>query len=403
MEHLSKQAVDFFGTPIYLYNTDEMSKRIKWLSCCLMQQSGLFFSLKANPIVEIIRNAYESGCGIEVASGGELDLALEAGARPEDIVFTGPGKTTEELEQAVCAGIYIINVESFHEIELIQSIAEKEQKMVSIALRINPDNSVSKSKLQMSGTASQFGIEENDLTEGLFAKIEAMPNISLRGIHIYMGTCILDAEEIYRNTEYAICLGIRLAEQFSFELKYLNAGGGFGIPYFMNDKELDLSRLADGMKILEEKYKGQLSDTKVFFESGRFLLGDCGVFLIRVLYRKKSKEKVYLVCDGGANFHASSAFLGRFVRGNFPMHVLGKSGERREFYVTGPLCTPVDLLGQKVMLPKDTKEGDVIVIEKSGAYGLTYSPYGFLSHKLPMEIGYGEKTGFQILSGEKDG
>lgn len=126
-------------------------------------------------------------------------------------------------------------------------------------------------------------------------------------------------------------------------------------------------------------------------------MAECGLFMVRVLYRKESRGNTYLVCDGGANFHAASAFLGRFVWGNFPMYVLGKEGAEKEFYVTGPSCTPTDLLGQKVMLPSDADAGDIIVIEKSGAYGLTYSPYGFLSHKLPLEIGYEKESGFQIL------
>lgn len=212
-----------------------------------------------------------------------------------------------------------------------------------------------------------------------------------------MGTSILKAEEICQNTEYVIQLGLRLANTFSFELTYLNVGGGFGIPYFPKERELDIEELGRGMKRLYSIYRIQLAGTRVYFESGRYLLAECGVFLIRVLYRKESKGNCYLVCDGGANFHAASAFLGRFVRRNFPMYVLGKSGEEQEFYVTGPSCTPTDLVGQRVWLPKDTTEGDIIVIEKSGAYGLTYSSYGFLSHPLPEEIGYQAESGFEIL------
>lgn len=249
----------------------------------------------------------------------------------------------------------------------------------------------------MSGIASQFGIEETDLSNELFGEILSMPNIQFCGIHIYMGTSILDAIEICKNTEYAIQLGLRLSSQYQFQLKYLNVGGGFGIPYFQGENQLDMRKLKQGMVELDRKYKAQLSKTRIYFESGRYLLAESGLFLIRVLYRKVSKGNIYLVCDGGANFHAASAFLGRFVRDNFPMHVLGKRGEEQEFYVTGPSCTPTDLVGQKVKLPQDTREGDVIVIEKSGAYGLTYSPYGFLSHTLPMEVGYDEETGFRLI------
>lgn len=397
-EEVNQAAVRQYGTPLYLYDLDKFRENIVTLNAHLPLNSGLYFSVKANPLEKLCVLAYQKGCGLEVASDGELQLAIKAGVLPEHIAFTGPGKTEDELIQAVRAGIYMINVESFREIQMIQRIAAQEGKMVAIALRINPAERKTKGKVQMSGTASQFGIEETELTSDFFQKIQIFPNICLSGIHIYMGTSILDAGEICQNTEYAIRLGIELSKRHSFELKYINAGGGFGVPYFPGEKEFDMELMLQGMKKIEEKYNEQLKDSKVYFESGRYLLADCGQFLIRVLYRKESKGNIYLVCDGGANFHSASAFLGRFVRGNFPMHVMGKMGNEMEFYVTGPSCTPTDLVGQKVKLPEDTEEGDIIVIEKSGAYGLTYSPYGFLSHSLPMEIGYEKKTGFVELS-----
>lgn len=392
-----REAVEQYKTPLYLYDLDYFDSNIIKLRDKLFAGSGLYFSVKANPLMELCQIAYRAGCGVEIASAGELAIALGAGVPPEYIVFTGPGKTEKELEAAIEAEIFMINAESIQEIRKIQSIAEKAGKVVPIALRINPMDRKGTGKVRMSGVASQFGIEEIDLTETLFKEIFSMPNTKLCGIHVYMGTSILKAEEIYKNTEYVIELGLRLANTYSFEFTYLNVGGGFGIPYFPGEYELDIEELGRGMKRLEDTYKSRLTETKVYFESGRYLLAECGVFLIRVLYRKESKGNCYLVCDGGANFHAASAFLGRFVRGNFPMYVLGKSGNEREFYVTGPSCTPTDLVGQKVKLPQDTAEGDIIVIEKSGAYGLTYSPYGFLSHALPAEVGYRAEGGFHAL------
>lgn len=401
-KEIRREAVSRYGTPLYLYDLDQFRKNISYLREHLFHESTLLFSMKANPLSVFCKIAQENGCGLEIASGGELNLAMKSGILPEQIVFTGPGKTERELAQAVRADVYRINVESIQELRQIEEIAERTGKVVPVALRINPAQRKSTGKVQMSGTASQFGIEETDLTSELFKEIVSLPHICLLGIHLYMGSSILDAEEICRNTEYAIHLGLQLAETHSFQLKYLNAGGGFGIPYFTNEKELDMKLLKRGMRIIEEKYKDRLSDTRVYFESGRYLLAECGLFLIRVLYRKQSKGNTYLVCDGGANFHASSAFLGRFVRQNFPMHVLGKEGRTAEFYVTGPSCTPTDLIGQKVWLPEHTDVGDIIVIEKSGAYGLTYSPYGFLNHPLPAEVGYEEEKGFCILGEDRD-
>lgn len=392
-----REAVLRYGSPLYLYNLDQFRKQLFCLRECLFPNSGLFFSMKANPLSEFCRMAHQAGCGVEIASDGELEIALESGIVPEDIVFSGPGKTEHELEQAIQAGIYMIHVESIQELRKIQMLAERKNTIVPVALRINPCGIRSMGKVQMSGTASQFGMEESALNEALMEEIMAMKNIDLCGIHVYMGTSILSAKEICRNTEYVIRLGIELSERYSFELRYLNAGGGFGIPYFPGEEELDRKALKDGMRQLAEDYRKPLERTKVFFESGRYLLAECGLFLTRILYRKESRGNTYLVCDGGANFHASSAFLGRFIRQNFPMYVLGKEGQEKVFYVTGPSCTPTDLLGQRVLLPEDTKEGDILVIEKSGAYGLTYSPYGFLSHKLPLEVGYMEEGGYSVL------
>lgn len=278
---IQKRAVWQYGTPLYLYDLEQFRLKINKLRKHLFPQSGLFFSMKANPLPKFCDIAYRGRCGVEIASAGELSLSLSAGVKPEDIIFTGPGKTERELEQAIEAEIFIVNAESIQEIRKIQKIARKKERVVPIALRINPHERKGSGKVQMSGIASQFGIEEEDLTEPLFEEILSMPNISLCGIHVYMGTSILKAEEICENTEYVIQLGLRLANTYSFELTYLNAGGGFGIPYFPKERELDMKELDSGMKQLGNTYKSQLTGTRVYFESGRYLLAECGVFLIR--------------------------------------------------------------------------------------------------------------------------
>lgn len=400
-DEILRSAVSTYGTPLYVYDLDVLKEKILWLKKSIIPESNLFFSMKANPLPYILKIVYDSGCGVEIASGGELDIALKVGVKSQDIIFSGPGKTDLELEKAIKNGIGMINVESIQELRKIDSIAERLEKKVSIALRINPIICESTSKIRMSGIASQFGIEESDLTEGFFKEVKNMKNIILKGIHIYMGTSILEVTEICRNTEYAIRLGVNLAKKFKFRLGYLNVGGGFGVPYFKNEGILDLKKLTSEMKKLKEKYHADLRGVNIFFESGRFILAECGVFLTKVLYRKVSKGRKYLVCDGGANFHSASAFLGRFVRNNFPMHVLGKKEINSNFYVTGPLCTPTDLIGQNVQLSQNVDEDDIIVIENSGAYGLTYSPYGFLSHDLPKEIAFDKRNRFYNMSDER--
>ena len=396
-----REAVEKFGTPLYLYDLEVVRFKIKELKRTLPSDSKLYISIKANPLKEFCDIARQEKCGIEVASGGELRFVLKAGIDSQNVIFSGPGKTKDELRLAIKSEVHMINVESLLELEYIQQLSCEEKKEANVALRINPSGIKGVGRVKMCGVSSQFGIEEDDINEALFEKIKSFSHVKLKGVQLYMGTSILNAIDIYRNTEYILQFAEKITDKYRLGLVYINAGGGFGIPYYKGDKKLDIQLLGSKMKEIECNYKKYIKGKEFVFESGRYVLAECGMYLIKVLYKKISKGNTYLVCDGGANFHSASAFLGRCVRNNFPMYVLERGGEKSEFYVTGPLCTPVDLLGQKVSLPKDTKEGDVIVIIKSGAYGLTYSPYGFLSHKLPLEVGYTQDRGVQLLSRER--
>lgn len=392
---IQKEGIEQFGTPQYLYNLDVFCENIQALKESLLS-NRLFFSVKANPRKKFVQVANQCGCGIEVASAGELLFVMKCGVEAKNIIFTGPGKTKEELEIAVEERIYLINVESLQEINMINRMSRDKNCITKIALRINPDIRENSSKVKMSGVSSQFGIEESILSREFFDEIESMKNVEVIGLQLYMGTDILDEKEICDNTAYILELAQNISQKYHLKFSYVNAGGGFGVPYSSKEKPIDMLRLKEDMLEVCAKYSDFLKQVTLCFESGRYLLAECGVFMTRVLYRKESKGNTYLICDGGFNFHASSAFLGRFVRGNFPMYVLEKTGEEKEFFVTGPCCTPTDLLGQRVKLPSNTQEGDVIVIEKSGAYGLTFSPYGFLSHKLPKEVGYGGERGYEL-------
>jgi len=381
-------AVNKFGTPLYLYNKEIISEKFCELKENLLKNSLIYYSMKSNSLLGICQLMKEKGCGIEVASKGEMFCAIKAGFDTNKIIFTSPGKTINELKFAIEKEIKLINVESLDEIILINKIAFKNKKKVKIAIRVNPNFNISNAKIKMSGVSSQFGIEEEQLNDYFFNEVKKLGNIILVGIQVYMGTQMLEAEDIIKNTKFIIELGLNLSYKYCFDLAYLNMGGGFGIPYFPNENPLDMRKIKKGMDQIDKQYAESLKNTELIFESGRYLMAESAVYITKVLYTKDSKKSKYIICDGGSNFHSASAFLGRFVRNNYPIFTLPKKDEMEVANVVGPLCTPTDVLGQKVEVGKDIEEGDLVVIEKSGAYGLTYSPILFLSHETPNEVMY---------------
>lgn len=392
-----EEAINKYGTPLYLYNRDDIEKKCDILRDCLLPGSRLFYSMKANPLIGICRFLIKKGCGIEVASKCELEAALRSGCKAEDIIFSGPGKTKDEIAFAVNAGIKSINIESLYEAQLINECAEKNEVITDIALRINPSRLNKSSKIKMSGVPSQFGIDECDITDYLFMQLNCLKNVRVIGLQIYMGTQILDSLEICNNTKDTIELALKWRKQFDFPLKYIDFGGGFGVPYFPGESPLDIHLLKQKMNELYQTYKQELKNTELIFESGRFLVAESGIYITQVLYEKNSRGRRYIVCDGGSNFHASSAFLGRFVRNNFPVTTIPDNDKKEEMTIVGPLCTPTDVIAQNVSINQNIAIGDYVVILKSGAYGLTHSPVMFLSHEMPMEVMYCDNGYEQIL------
>ena len=379
-----REAVARFGTPLYLYDEAEFRRAYQALRNCVPREIGILYSMKANPCVGIAEVFRGLGCGVEVASSGELLLAEQAGWSGPSIVFTGPGKTSEELELALRAGAYC-NVESREELtELGRTARRLGLQSVGVSIRVNPTYGHSSSGMAMSGVASQFGVDENGLEEVL--ETARTERISVTGIHVYLGTQVLDAMSIARNVRATFELVRRVSEKLRGTVAFVGLGGGFGVPYFGNETELDMELLREKLHEAWVEARPYVPRAGVFVESGRYLTARAGKFVVGVLSQKATRGQRYLVCDGGSNFHAASAFLGRFIRNNFPMYVLGKRGAEVPFNVVGPLCTPTDVLGQGVALPGGTGPGDLIVVECSGAYGLTHSPVLFLGHRTPAEV-----------------
>jgi diaminopimelate decarboxylase len=245
-------------------------------------------------------------------------------------------------------------------------------------------------RIKMGGVAKQFGIDEEQLGEVL-AEAVSYQHVRIRGLQVYMGTQVLDAEMLISNFRTIFGIARMVKNNYSAleELDLIDFGGGFGIPYFKGETDLDLDILKTGLAevFAENSDYFDYSQMKLLVESGRFLVAESGYFLTKVLYKKQSRGKTFLVTDGGSNFHASAAGIGRFVRHNFPITVLNKLDESlfEKVDVVGPLCTPTDLLAQDVELPA-AKEGDIVCIPRSGGYGLSASMVGFLGHPEPAEV-----------------
>lgn len=375
------------GTPFYAYNCDNIRKRFMELKNSLPDNANLCYSVKANPSFAICQIMSQFTSKVETSSLGEIQCAIKAGFKSENIILSGPGKTSESLTFAIIEGIYIC-VESVEEIYLISNLCRTLNKYSKIILRINPNISENKCGIVMCGLPSQFGIDYSVLEEPVTV-IRESEKVNLVGLSIYLGSQILDAETIVKNTRNSLNLFIDFQRKYNLKVDIWDFGGGFGIPYY-NDNWLDLKTMKNGLVDLFKEYDNEVKCRQIFFESGRYIMADSGSFFTKILYKKKSRNRNYLICDGGFNNALIAAFFTREIRDNFPISVANKkldplNSSQKEYYICGPLCSPRDVLGSKVLLPNiDT--GDILEIKRVGAYGFTYSTLLFLSNDVPAEI-----------------
>lgn len=388
-----------FGTPLFIYHRETITNTIRDLQSRLPDRFQLYYSIKANPNAAILRTVLAEGCGLEIASCGELQQALAAGCHPEQILFAGPGKTTAELNAALEAGIGEIHVESIEEARWINQLAGEKGSVESVSLRVNPVDTAG-GAMQMGGKPSPFGIDEESL-ESVVAEIKQQDNTKITGIHLYMGTQILDAEILIAQYHRGISIANAVAEQIESPLATLDFGGGLGTPYFAHETELDLDAFQQGLIGIDEAMASSawLADTKAIIEPGRFLVNEAGVYVSRVTRVKHSRGKIYAVIDGGMHHHlAASGNLGQTIKRNYPLAILNKidvphSADLVE--IVGPLCTPLDTLGRSISLPP-IEAGDLVGVFQSGAYARAASPLGFLSHPTPAEVIVSDKDAHLI-------
>lgn len=382
---LSRLAARVGQTPFYAYDRRLLSQRVRELRAVLPASLRLHYAMKANPMPAVVGHLVGLVDGIDVASGGELKVALDAGADPREISLAGPGKRYGELQQAVAAGI-LVNLESFREIAELAAISQATGCPARVAVRVNPDFELKSSGMKMGGGAKQFGVDAEQVPE-LLAAIRRH-GLAFEGFHLFAGSQNLKPEAIVEAQNKSFELALRLARSAPSAVRFLNLGGGFGIPYFPGEQRLDLQPIGENLALLAQRAAHELPEAELVVELGRYLVGESGIYVARIVDRKVSRGQIFLVTDGGLHHHLSaSGNFGQVIRKNYPVAIGNKmlTATRETASVVGPLCTPLDLLADRMELA-EAEAGDLVVVFQSGAYGMTASPQAFLGHPPCLEV-----------------
>ncbi len=372
-------------TPFYAYDRRLIDERVAWLRRVLPPTLKLHYAIKANPMPALVQHLAWQVDGLDVASLGEMQVALDAGMNPAHISFAGPGKRPSELAAAIAAGI-TIHLESARELETVARIGVEQGQQPRIAVRVNPDFELKTSGMKMGGGSKPFGIDAEQVPV-LLQRIGEL-SLDFQGFHLFTGSQNLRAETLIEAHNRIFELALRLANDAPGRMWLLNIGGGFGIPYFPGDQPLNVQPIAANLQRWLPLIADRLPEAEVVLELGRYLVGEAGIYVAEVVDRKVSRGQTFLITNGGLHQHlAASGNFGQVIRKNYPVVVGNRvmGTEREVVTVVGPLCTPLDVLADRMDLAK-TEIGDLIVVFQSGAYGLTASPTAFLSHPLCPEV-----------------
>jgi diaminopimelate decarboxylase len=384
-QRLSLLAERVGQTPFYAYDRSLLSKGVGRLRSALPPRVKLHYAMKANPLPAVVCFLVPLVDGVDIASAGELQVALNAGAPAAEISFAGPGKSASELRQAVAAGV-LVNVESLREVLLLESISASLGLAARVAVRVNPDFELKGSGMKMGGGPKQFGVDVEEVPT-LLARIGSA-GLAFEGFHLFAGSQNLRAESICDAQQRSFELALRLAPHAPTPVRFLNLGGGFGIPYFPGERRLDLAPISANLHALGDRVQREMPEASLIIELGRYLVGEAGVYVARVVERKISRGQVFLITDGGLHHHLSaSGNFGQVIRKNYPVTIGTRvgPGARELASVVGPLCTPLDLLADRMDLAI-AEEGDLVVVFQSGAYGASASPQAFLGHPRCAEV-----------------
>ena len=382
---LTRLAERVGSTPFFAYDRGLLRQRVAELKAALPAAVELHYAMKANPMPAVVATMAGLVAAVDVRPAGELRAALDAGADPTEVSFAGPGKRDVELRQAVAAGV-LVNVESMRELPVLAAASQALGRPARVAVRVNPDFELKGSGMKMGGGPKQFGVDVEQVPDLL--DWIGREGLAFEGFHLFAGSQKLRAESICEAQQKSYALALRLAERAPAPLRFLNLGGGFGIPYFPGERPLDLAPIGANLADLVARARTEMPSVGIVIELGRYFVGEAGVYVTRIVDRKVSRGHVFLVADGGLHHQlAASGNFGQVVRKNYPV-TIGKragAGPRENASLVGPLCTPLDLLADRMELPV-AQIGDLAVVFQSGAYGASASPQAFLGHPACIEV-----------------
>ena len=377
------------GTPAYIYSKKTITGHFEKINKAFSKTGFLktiCYSVKANANLSILNLMKRRGSGFDVTSGGELFRALKIGADPEKIVFAGVGKTSEEIENAIRIGVFLLNVESAQELKVVDECAGRVGKIQNIALRVNPDVDPHTHKYITTGRhKNKFGLEFKQAGK-IIENSGLYKNINICGIHLHIGSQITSVKPFAVGLQKVHAF-LNLVDPFK-KIKYIDIGGGFGIWY--NDKEAKTAEeIADGLKPVLKKL-----GRKIILEPGRFIVGNAGILVTRVLYVKSTGRKTFVICDAGMNdlirptlydaYHRIwPAELSEKYNGTEPEKCTIKK-QLIKVDVVGPVCESGDFFAKSRSLP-EVKSGSLLAIFSTGAYGYAMSS-NYNSHCRPCEI-----------------
>lgn len=385
------------GTPFYLYDLDRLRENVRRVRAAFAPRPvRILFAAKANPNRAVLAGLVGSADGLDVASTGEVALALRAGWPAAALSFAGPGKTEAALADAVARGVGTISVESVRELDALAALARSAGRPARVMLRLNPAQRVHAFAVPMVGVPSPFGIDVEALPEAVGRLAAAGPDLAFAGIHVHPGAQCTSAEGIGAHARAVVELAVRADRAHGLRAPELNLGGGFGVLGDGQRRPLALERVAAHVEAALAAAGPQLGAVRLTFELGRYLAADAGVYVARVVSEKVSRGRRFVVLDGGMNHNLAATGLLAPRAPRLPVvnlsaaraGVAGAAGAVRPMVrcaLVGPLCTPLDALDPDAELAAP-RPGDLVGFFGAGAYGLSLSPVLFLGHDLPAEL-----------------
>ena len=382
---LTEIAAQLGSTPFYAYDSAVMTAQVDKLRAALPSGIHIHYAIKANPMPAVVQHLAGITDGLDVASAGELAVALATGIDPRNISFAGPGKSPADLAAAVISGV-IVNMESEGEMARIAALATATGTRPRVSIRVNPDFELKTSGMKMGGGPKPFGVDA-ERVPAMLAALGTLP-LEFMGFHIFSGSQNLRPEAIIEAQRKTFELAFRLAESAPAPLRWLNIGGGLGVPYFPGEQRIELDAIAANLAPLLDAARSRLPGAEIVMELGRYLVAEAGIYVSEVIDKKESRGETFLITNGGLHHHlAASGNFGQVIRKNYPVCIGNRvaAPNPEMVSVVGPLCTPLDILADKMDLaPADV--GDLVVVFQSGAYGYSASPRNFLGHPHPAEI-----------------